>query len=309
MKGACIRALAPALLAFVVASCGTAAKPVASTPPSKVPAAVQPPLLAPLTLPVAVESEERVLVNAAAAELKRSQPQVSVTPFPLTATAASEQLLSRQPEMAVLAVSPPDAVRAQLGAAAEINIGVNRVWLGYDLPGVDALVLDAKTIAGIVSGKLSTWNAPEIAALNPSASLPPTPITISPIGGSSAILAILENYAQAPLKLGAVSTPRCATTIGCLDLTLSQPTLPTASALTSNQTATPPAAEDYPLASPMMAIIEPDPAHPQIELAAILLAIQLVEKIPFSPQQQADLARLASLSTTLSIVVDSRRSS
>lgn len=50
------------------------------------------------------------------------------------------------------------------------------IAIGYNLPGVNNLVLDASTIAKIFNGKISTWNDKAIKALNPSATLPSTKI-------------------------------------------------------------------------------------------------------------------------------------
>lgn len=46
----------------------------------------------------------------------------------------------------------------------------------YNLPGVKDLVLDAPTLAKIFNGKITNWDAKEIKALNPAATLPATPI-------------------------------------------------------------------------------------------------------------------------------------
>lgn len=46
------------------------------------------------------------------------------------------------------------------------------IALGYNVPGVDNLVLDAPTIAKIFDSKITNWNDPAIAKLNPSAKLP-----------------------------------------------------------------------------------------------------------------------------------------
>lgn len=60
--------------------------------------------------------------------------------------------------------------------------GVNLPMLGgpiaisYNLPGVDNLVLDAKTIAKIFDSKITKWNDPAIAKLNPGVKLPATEI-------------------------------------------------------------------------------------------------------------------------------------
>ncbi|NJP47004.1 phosphate ABC transporter substrate-binding protein PstS [Actinacidiphila epipremni] len=50
------------------------------------------------------------------------------------------------------------------------------IAIGYNLPGVDNLVLDASTLAKIFNGKITTWNDPAIAALNSGAKLPSTKI-------------------------------------------------------------------------------------------------------------------------------------
>jgi phosphate transport system substrate-binding protein len=50
------------------------------------------------------------------------------------------------------------------------------ISVGYNLPGVDNLVLDAPTLAKIFNGKITKWNDPAIAKLNPSAKLPSTGI-------------------------------------------------------------------------------------------------------------------------------------
>ncbi|MBM9620725.1 phosphate ABC transporter substrate-binding protein PstS [Streptomyces zhihengii] len=46
------------------------------------------------------------------------------------------------------------------------------IAIGYNVPGVDKLSLDAATIAKIFDGKIKNWNDPAIAALNKDAQLP-----------------------------------------------------------------------------------------------------------------------------------------
>ncbi|MFE9454764.1 phosphate ABC transporter substrate-binding protein PstS [Streptomyces sp. NPDC006739] len=46
------------------------------------------------------------------------------------------------------------------------------IALGYNVPGVDNLVLDAKTLAQIFNSDIKNWNDPAIKKLNPSAKLP-----------------------------------------------------------------------------------------------------------------------------------------
>ncbi|MFE9248438.1 phosphate ABC transporter substrate-binding protein PstS [Streptomyces sp. NPDC007088] len=50
------------------------------------------------------------------------------------------------------------------------------IAIGYNVPGVDHLVLDAKTLAHIFDGKIAKWDDAEIKALNPDAKLPGTKI-------------------------------------------------------------------------------------------------------------------------------------
>lgn len=50
------------------------------------------------------------------------------------------------------------------------------IAVGYNLPGVDNLVLDATTLAKIFNSQITTWNDPAIKALNPSATLPSSKI-------------------------------------------------------------------------------------------------------------------------------------
>ncbi|MEU6707012.1 phosphate ABC transporter substrate-binding protein PstS [Streptomyces wuyuanensis] len=50
------------------------------------------------------------------------------------------------------------------------------IAVGYNLPGVDSLVLDAPTIAKIFNTKIKKWNDPAIAKLNPGVKLPDTTI-------------------------------------------------------------------------------------------------------------------------------------
>ncbi|BBX68314.1 phosphate ABC transporter substrate-binding protein PstS [Mycolicibacterium psychrotolerans] len=48
----------------------------------------------------------------------------------------------------------------------------------YNVEGVDGLVLDGPTVAKIFNGTVTTWDAPEIKALNGGASLPAEPINV-----------------------------------------------------------------------------------------------------------------------------------
>lgn len=52
------------------------------------------------------------------------------------------------------------------------------ITLSYNVDGLDALQLDGPTVAKIFTAKIKTWDDPAIAALNPDATLPSTPISV-----------------------------------------------------------------------------------------------------------------------------------
>lgn len=61
--------------------------------------------------------------------------------------------------------------------AIEVPAYVSAIAIIFNLPGVDSLNLDAKTIAMIFDGKIKKWDDPAIAALNDGADLPSTDIS------------------------------------------------------------------------------------------------------------------------------------
>ena len=87
---------------------------------------------------------------------------------------------------------------------------IGPIALSYNLSGVTNLKLDGPTIAKIFQGTIKTWSDPAIKALNPSAKLPSTAITIARRSDSSGTT---QNFSQflvdaAPgvWKLGTSST-------------------------------------------------------------------------------------------------------
>ncbi|WP_316311487.1 substrate-binding domain-containing protein, partial [Clavibacter michiganensis] len=62
--------------------------------------------------------------------------------------------------------------------AIDIPVYISPIAIAYKVEGVSDLTLDAKTIAGIFSGKITKWNASEIADLNKGVDLPDANITV-----------------------------------------------------------------------------------------------------------------------------------
>lgn len=63
------------------------------------------------------------------------------------------------------------------GRAIDLPMVGGPIALGYNLSGVDNLVLDAPTLAKIFDAEITVWNAPAIQRLNPGLRLPATPIS------------------------------------------------------------------------------------------------------------------------------------
>jgi phosphate transport system substrate-binding protein len=70
----------------------------------------------------------------------------------------------------------PAKQRCQGSTALNLPMVVGPVAVVYNVNGVDNLQLSPKTIAGIFAGKITKWNAPEVAKDNPGAKLPATAI-------------------------------------------------------------------------------------------------------------------------------------
>jgi phosphate transport system substrate-binding protein len=83
--------------------------------------------------------------------------------------------------------SPLNAEKGEVDKAAK-RCGDNPAWnlptvfgpiaITYNVAGVDGLVLDGPTLGKIFSGAVTTWDAPEIKALNEGASLPADKINV-----------------------------------------------------------------------------------------------------------------------------------
>lgn len=71
------------------------------------------------------------------------------------------------------------------------------IAISYNAFGVDSLVLDASTIAKIFTGKITSWDAPEITALNPDQQLPRQTIVVFFRSDESGTTDNFQQYLQA----------------------------------------------------------------------------------------------------------------
>jgi len=65
----------------------------------------------------------------------------------------------------------------QSGEMIQIPVYISAIAVVYNLPEVDSLQLSPETLAGIFDQKITNWNDPAIAALNPDATLPDLAVT------------------------------------------------------------------------------------------------------------------------------------
>lgn len=70
----------------------------------------------------------------------------------------------------------PAAKRCDEHPAWDLPVVFGPIALVYDLPGVPALILSSDALARIFTGKVTVWNDPMLAALNPGVALPATKI-------------------------------------------------------------------------------------------------------------------------------------
>ena len=78
----------------------------------------------------------------------------------------------------VLGTLPPPAPPVGTAPPLSVPVGVFAVSVAYNLPGV-ALRLDVPTLCALLSGQVSRWNTPAVAALNPGTELPALPVLVS----------------------------------------------------------------------------------------------------------------------------------
>lgn len=92
------------------------------------------------------------------------------------------------------------AQRCQGNPAWHIPLVFGPVALGYNLDGVNNLILNGETAAKIFNGQIRTWNDPALTALNPGANLPATPIQVVFRSDESGTTDNFQLYLQAAAK-------------------------------------------------------------------------------------------------------------
>jgi phosphate transport system substrate-binding protein len=151
--------------------------------------------------------------QAAISAFKQVQPNVTVN-YGGGGSGAGRSALYAQTVLFAGSDSPiPAADKSKVPAGKTVlyfPVQIGPIAIAYNLSGVTGLKLDATTLAKIFQGQITTWNDPAIKALNPSANLPSTPITLAVRSDSSGTTQNFSLYLQkaagSAWKLGSSST-------------------------------------------------------------------------------------------------------
>jgi phosphate transport system substrate-binding protein len=129
-------------------------------------------------------------------------PNLTVNYQPVGSGAGITQLENKTVDFG--ASDPPlkpadeEAIAKNGSPAVQIPMFLGAITVSYNLPTVSSgLKLEGTTIADIFLGKIKTWNDPAIKALNPSVSLPSTPITVIHRSDSSGTTAGFTGFLSA----------------------------------------------------------------------------------------------------------------
>jgi phosphate transport system substrate-binding protein len=151
--------------------------------------------------------------QAAISGFKTAQPQVTVNYGGGGSGAGRTALYSNTVQFAGSDSKIPASEASKVPAGKTVlyfPVQIGPIAMAYNLSGVTGLKLDAATLSKIFQGQITTWNDPAIKALNPSASLPSTSITLVVRSDSSGTTANFSAYlvkaAGSAWKLGTAST-------------------------------------------------------------------------------------------------------
>ncbi|WP_221653401.1 phosphate ABC transporter substrate-binding protein PstS [Actinotalea ferrariae] len=128
-------------------------------------------------------SSQESAMQAWIAGFQSSNPDVSVAYDPVGSGGGRTQFLEGGTQFAGSDAALDEEELAQAaercvsGEAAELPLYISPIAVIFSLEGIDSLNMSPATIAGIFDQKITTWNAPEIAAENPDVELPDQPIT------------------------------------------------------------------------------------------------------------------------------------
>jgi phosphate transport system substrate-binding protein len=104
----------------------------------------------------------------------RSHPDVHINLGATGSEAGIQQVIAGKVDIGASDAYMSDADIHQHAQLINVPLAIAAQTINYNVPGLNNahIRLDGPTLAGIYSGSVRTWNAPQIAALNPGVSLP-----------------------------------------------------------------------------------------------------------------------------------------
>jgi phosphate transport system substrate-binding protein len=164
------------------------------------------------TIDIAGSTFQNNFQTAAVQAFKSSNPNVTVNWDSVGSGTGRQDLYGGKVLIAASDSPVPAKEQADLKGQAILYfpVQVGPIAIAYNLSGVSGLKLNAAVLSGIFQGKITTWNDAAIKALNPSASLPGTPITVVVRADSSGTTQNFSEYlvkaAASSWTLGSAST-------------------------------------------------------------------------------------------------------
>ncbi len=129
-------------------------------------------------------SSQEVAQQAWIAGFQTANPDVTITYDPAGSGAGRESFQAGAfPFAGTDRAFKPDEIAAgpfdgcATDAIVELPLYISPIAVIFNIDGVDALNLDATTIANLFNGSITNWNDPAIAALNPGVTLPDLAVT------------------------------------------------------------------------------------------------------------------------------------
>jgi phosphate transport system substrate-binding protein len=108
------------------------------------------------------------------AQYVKTHPDVHIDIGATGSEAGIQQVIAGKVNIGASDAYMSDADITQHAQIINVPLAIAAQTVNYNVPGLNGahLKLDGPTLAGIYSGSVRTWNAPQIAALNPGVSLP-----------------------------------------------------------------------------------------------------------------------------------------
>lgn len=127
---------------------------------------------------------------------ERAHPEISVAYRAIGSGGGIRAISAREVDFGASdALLKPDEVKALPAPILTIPTVLSAVVVAYNLPRHDRdVALSGEVLAGIYLGRIRRWDAPEIAALNPGATLPGLPIRVAHRADSSGTTNIFTDY-------------------------------------------------------------------------------------------------------------------